>query len=393
MFDDTERALSYTAIRERAARPADDRYDPIDDCGGKASPGPIWSSCLVVSMALASLCSFVTAGRDEGNSAAVEVSYASQNASTVPPTADGLTTSAKPQSPATAPAHQPPPDGAWTADAEIAEARTFTDTALGAAQGIAVRDGKVYAYGDVYSASPRMGVIREYDGDLKPTGREVRLGRGGKPLIIHPTGLTWNDRFGTFLGDTVLKKAVIYRLDWSRAWSDGTLDHAVLDTIQDDAAINGCRPTFVEAGGRTLLASADYGDVRPEIRLYDTEALLKAGRTSAPGVVVQRVLCGPFNQNLYWDPTSRRLTCVQNVIEGRGWRLDVIDLDRALADGRTSGPGVRVGTFTFDPHDELEGYWPLDAQRSLLVKSGRRDNITLGIIRAARPRITKPGPG
>ena len=57
-----------------------------------------------------------------------------------------------------------------------------------------------------------------------------------------------------------------------------------------------------------------------------------------------------------------RLTCVQNVIEGRGWRLDVLDLDRALADGRATGPGVRVRTFTFDPHDELEGYWPLDAR-------------------------------
>ena len=295
--------------------------------------------------------------------------------------------SAKPQTqqqqppPAAILKHQPPPDGTWTADAEVAESRTFTDSALGAAQGIAVRDGKVYAYGDVYRASPRMGVIREYDLDLRPTGREVKLGRAGQPLIIHPTGLTWDRRFGTLLGDTVLKKAVIYHLDWDRAWADGTLDHAVLAVIDDDAAINGCRPTFVEVGGRTLVATADYGDVRPELRLYDPEAMLRAGRTSAPGVLVHRVLCGPFNQNLYWDPASRRLTCVQNVIEGRGWRLDVLDLDRALADGRVTGPGVRVQTFTFDPHDELEGYWPLDARRSLIVTSGRSDNITLGVVR------------
>ena len=332
----------------------------------KASPGAIWSSCLVVSFVVASLCSFVVAGRDEPKPANQQ-----------PPPAAILK-------------HTPPPDGTWTADAEVAEARTFTDTALGAAQGIAVRDGKVYGYGDVYGTSPRMGVIREYDRNLEPTGREVKLGSGGKPLIIHPTGLTWHPRLGTFLGDTVLKKAVIYHLDWDRAWADGTLDRAVLDTIDDDAAINGCRPTFVEVGGRILLATADYGDLRPELRLYDPEAMLKAGRTSAPGVLVHRVLCGPFNQNLYWDPASRRLTCVQNVIEGRGWRLDVLDLDRALADGRAAGSGVRVQTLTFDPHNELEGYWPLDARRSLIVTSSRNDNITLGVVRPTAPHISPP---
>jgi hypothetical protein len=340
---------------------------------------------------VASVCSFVTADHDLRPSAEYRGSEASQ--APVPLTAgeNDPPTPSKPQvPPAEILKHQPPPDGTWTADAEVSDARKITDTALGAAQGIAVRDGKVYAYGDVYSSSPRMGIIREYDRNLAPTGRQVKLGRGGKPLIIHPTGLTWDRRFGTFLGDTVLKKAVIYHLDWDRAWADGTLDRAVLDSIDDDAAINGCRPTFVEVAGRTLLATADYGDVRPELRLYAPEAMLKAGRTSAPGVVVHRVLSGPFNQNLYWDSTSHRLTCVQNVIEGRGWRLDVLDLDRALADGRASGPGVRVRTFTFDPHDELEGYWPLDTERSLIVTSGRRENITLGIIRTTAPHISPP---
>jgi hypothetical protein len=286
--------------------------------------------------------------------------------------------------------HVPPPDGTWTADAEVAEAQKFTDTGLGAAQGVAVHDGKVYVYGDDYNASPRVGVIREYDRYLAPTGREVRLSRDGKPLIIHPTGLTWDARFGTFLGDTVLKKAIIYRLDWERAWADKTLDRAVLAAIDDDAAINGCRPIFVDLGGRRLIATADYGDVRPELRLYDPEAMIKAGRTSAPGVVVHRVLCGPFNQNLSWDASARQLTCVQNVIEGRGWRLDVLDLDRAVADGRASGPGVRLRSFTFTPHDELEGYCPLDRERSLIVTSSRRDNITLGVIRPTAPHSSPP---
>ncbi len=288
-------------------------------------------------------------------------------------------------------AQTPPPDGSWTADAVIEKSSKATDTKLGAAQGIAVRADRIYAYGDVYSAQPRVGVIREYDMKLKPTGREVWLRQAERPLITHPTGLTWDEHWGTLLGDTFKKKAVIYRLDWKRAWDDGNLDHAVLDTIDDDAAVNGCRPTFVTVKGKTLIATADYGDVRPEIRLYDPERLLKARRSSTPGVLVHRARCGPFNQNLYWDSTSGRLTCVQNVIEGRGWRLDIIDLFQAIARGRADAAGARIKTLTFSAHDELEGYWPLDRERSVFVTSRRDGNIVLGQIKSAEPRLSPPG--
>jgi hypothetical protein len=288
--------------------------------------------------------------------------------------------------------HEPPPDGTWTADAVLERAQAATVDGLGAAQGVVVRDGKIYAYGDVVRADPRVGVIREYEPDLRPTGRVVWLRRGGVPLIIHPTGLTWDDRRGTFLGDTVLMKARIYRLDWARAWADGDLDDAVLDVLDDDAAINGCRPQFVTVGGRTLLATADYGDVHPEIRLYDPDGLLAARRSSAPGVVVHRVLCGPFNQNLHWDAGSGRLTCIQNVIAGRGWRLDTIDLARAVADGRADGPGVRLRTATFDPHDELEGYCPVDSDRALFATSSRSDNLVFGVVRPTEPHPSPPPP-
>jgi hypothetical protein len=298
---------------------------------------------------------------------------------------------------APAAAQQPPPDAAWTADADLDVERSVTDLGLGAVQGVVVRDGKVYAFGDVFQAAPRVGVIREYNERLEPTGRVVWLRRGGKPLIVHPTGLTWHADWGTFLGDTVKSdadptrsRAVIYRLDWGRAWADGHLDRAVRDVIEDDAAVNGCRPEFVTVGGRALLATADYGDVRPEIRLYDPAALLRAGRSSAPDVVAHRVLCGPFNQSLHWDPGSAHLTCVQNVIAGRGWRLDELDLTRALADGRADGPGVRVRRLTFAPHDELEGYWPLDTRRGLFAVARRRDNLVSGTVRQTEPRTSEP---
>jgi hypothetical protein len=300
---------------------------------------------------------------------------------------------------APAEAQQPPPDATWVADAALDVERSITDAGLGAVQGVVVRDGKVYAYGDVIQAEPRVGVIREYTERLEPTGRVVWLRRDGRPLIVHPTGLTWHDRWGTFLGDTVKtadparSRAVIYRLDWGRAWEDGDLNRAVLDVIEDDAAVNGCRPEFVTVGRRPLLATADYGDVRPEIRLYDPEALLAAGRSSAPGVVAHRVLCGPFNQNLHWDAESGRLICVQNVIAGRGWRLDELDLASAVADGRAEGPRVQVRRLTFAPHDELEGYWPLAGNRGLFAVARRRDNLFVGAFRQTEPRPSAPDRG
>jgi hypothetical protein len=278
-------------------------------------------------------------------------------------------------------AQGPPPDATWTTNAELADAKALTMEGLGAMQGVSFHDGKVYLYGDVWDARPRVGVIREYTADYQPTGRVVWLRKEDKPLIRHPTGLTWHARWGTFLGDTVERRGIIYRLDWQKAWEDGNLDHAVLDVLDDDAAVNGCRPEFVQLAGQDYLATADYGDVRPEVRLYEPEKLLRAKRSSAPGVVVHRVLCGPFNQNLHWDARHGQLTCVQNVIAGRGWRLDVLDLSRAVADGRAWGPAVRVRTLTLPPHNELEGYRPLGQTRGLFVTSSRKDNLVVGEVK------------
>jgi hypothetical protein len=286
---------------------------------------------------------------------------------------------------------QAPPDATWTTNAELANAKALTMEGLGAMQGVSFHDGKVYLYGDVWDAKPRVGVIREYTLDYQPTGRVVWLRKGDKPLIRHPTGLTWHPRWGTFLGDTVERRGIIYRLDWMKAWEEGNLDHAVLDVLDDDAAVNGCRPELVQLDGKDYLATADYGDARPEVRLYDPDKLLKAKRTSAPGVAAYRVLSGPFNQNLHWDAEQGQLTCIQNVIAGRGWRLDVLDLAKAVADGRVWGPRVRVRTLTFPPHNELEGYRPLDQARGLFVTSSWKDNLVVGEVKAVKARESPPG--
>jgi hypothetical protein len=285
---------------------------------------------------------------------------------------------------------EPAPATSWTADAEFAQTTSRTMDGLGAMQGVSFRDGKVYLYGDVWNANPRVGVIREYSSDYKPTGRVVWLHKGGKPLLRHPTGLTWHRQLGTFLGDTVQKRGVIYRFDWEKSWQDGNLDRALLDVIDDDAAVNGCRPEFVTLGGKDYLATSDYGDVHPEVRLYDPELLVRERRSSAPGVVVYRFLCGPFNQNLHWDAARGELTCVQNAVVGRGWRLDVLNLEKAVRDGRADGPGVRVRKQTFTPRDELEGYRPLADGSHLFVTSSRKGNLVVAKVKEKEPG-TAPG--
>jgi hypothetical protein len=282
---------------------------------------------------------------------------------------------------------EPPISGPrWSCDCSLNEVQTRTIDGLGAAQGASFHAGTLYLYGDCYSVKPRVGVIREYSTDFQPTGKVIWLRSKDKPLLRHPTGLTWHEHWGTFLGDTVDRKAVIYQLDWDRALKDGDLSQSVLATIQDDAAVNGCRPEFVSIDGKDFLASADYGNVRPEVRLYDPERLLANRRTSAAGVVAYRFLAPPFNQNLHWDKGSGQLTCVLNVIEGRGWRLETLDLKQAIADGRAWGPHVGVRTQTFANGDELEGYRPLANGRGLFVTSSRRDNVTVGRMTPAQSK-------
>jgi hypothetical protein len=269
-------------------------------------------------------------------------------------------------------------DAGWPFDAVLEDAKLLTMEGLGAMQGVSFHEGQVYLYGDCYDAKPRVGVIREYTPDYQATGKVIWLRTKEKPLLRHPTGLTWHPRWGTFLGDTVNRKGVIYQLDWERALEDGDLSRAVLAVIEDDVAVNGCRPEFVALAGRDFLATADYGDVRPEVRLYDPQKLLAAKRTSAPGVIAYRFLAPPYNQNLHWDNDAKQLTCVLNVIAGRGWRLETFDLVRAVADGRAWGPGVRVCTQTFANRDELEGYRPLADGFGLFVTSSRKHNLVVG---------------
>ncbi len=248
---------------------------------------------------------------------------------------------------------------------------------LGACQGASEHDGFVYLYGD---ANP--GIIRQYTvtpGEvprLEYTGLEISLTKNGVNLINHPTGLTWNPQFGTYLGNTVTatKKGTIYHLDWPKMLIEKNLNHAVLNVIDDDLAVQGCRPEFVRRGDNWYLATADYGSVRNAVRIYDPVKLATVSKTSEPGVLIEQHPCLPFVQQLHWIDSRQTLMVIQNQIVGRRWRLVPVDLWHT--------PDLRV----VPPYDELpypnelEGFSMIDPEHCVLVTSSRENNCTVGKI-------------
>ncbi len=272
-----------------------------------------------------------------------------------------------------------------TVNAVIEPVTVITDNQLGAVQGAVIRDGFVYAYGDYKSSGQHVGVIREYTPELKFTGRMVKLTENGLSIIPHPTGLTWDPKWGTFIGNTVKKKGKIIRIDWKLAWKDFNLDNAVLDVIEDDAASNGSRPVFVMIGKEQFIASADYSGFGPELRLYNISAMLKSGKTSSEGVIAHRVKCTQNTQNLYWDREKNHLTLVQNrwpfAWPYRGFHLETIRLPEAIAAGSVSDTSAVISSLYFKDKEELEGWFPVNESVSIFAVNRKADNLLTARIR------------
>jgi hypothetical protein len=252
----------------------------------------------------------------------------------------------------------------------------ITVDGLGAGQGVEVRDGHVYLYGDAST-----GIVREYDvldnSMLRFTGRHIQLTAGGGDLVPHPTGLTVAPGLPTLLGNTVSEKGTILIIDWVRGLAGGTLDGAVQATVADDLAVNGTRPEYVRVGQRWLVATADYGANANEVRLYDPEVLKTAARTSEPGVLVHRFRSSPYVQTLHWLDGPGLLVLVQNKQDGQGWRLTVVDLARSIA------AGAEHVTLTTDlaPSSELEGFHLLAPGRGVFLTSAPVSNVYFANVR------------
>lgn len=260
---------------------------------------------------------------------------------------------------------------------EVSLVSSQTIDSLGACQGAAYLDGKVYLYGD-----REVGMVREFSrkgNSMHYTGREIRLTVDGMDVINHPTGIAKHGKLPVFMGNSIrlnaegtLWRAVIYEVDWKGLLKTGTLDGNLVRTIEDDACIQGTRPEYVEYNGKWLVATADYGDKRNEVRLYDPAVLQKVDKTSAPGVLVTKFTCGPWVQNLHWVPEKGVLVLIQNQIEGRRWRFTFVDLKKSLEKGEQ----VVLNSVDIDKADELEGFtFTGNSSKGIAVTSSRKSNV------------------
>ena len=281
---------------------------------------------------------------------------------------------------------QPPEDSTWI----VLDPLLISDPTIGRwMQGVSVLDDLYYFYGDKASGSSDIGVVVEYTSAFVPTGRQITLTENGTSLMPHPTALTWDDTYGTFMSNNYGGVSTIFKIDWAVALAEGDLDNAVLSSTLDTQGY-GSHPEFVTVGTgideRRLLATADYGTASPEIRLYDPALLPGATSTTDTDVTVHTISASPYSQNVTWNESTRELTLVQNVSHGVGWRLDTIDLDAAIAAGSVEGIGVRVSTKTFTESSELEGYRLLPDGRSLFaIATGTIQNAVVGNIEELPP--------
>lgn len=243
---------------------------------------------------------------------------------------------------------------------------------VGAAQGLDVRDGRVWIIGDADTGVARAFTL-DAAGKLTATGAAIDLTVDGEDRAPHPTGLTYQPEVGTFLGDTVHQRGEILMLDWEAATAGGTLDGAIVHAVPDGAAHNGSRPELVRVDGRWLVATADYGDRENELRLYDPDYLLGADDTSDANVVVARIPSPPYVQALHYWQTRDILVMVQNRHSGSGWKLTLVDLPASVH----SGALVVLDVLEPGVPGELEGFHFIGDERALMVTSGGSRNAFL----------------
>jgi hypothetical protein len=256
--------------------------------------------------------------------------------------------------------------------------QVFTLDSLGACQGVCIVEGNLFLYGD----RSRTGVIRQYQytgNTMEYLGGECQLTLNGNDIINHPTGIAYFNG-DAFIGNSIRNPenpekwiAAIYRVAWDNLLQYKTLDRSLLNTINDDLAIQGTRPALIEYKGKRYVATSDYGDNGNEVRLYHFEALKNASKTSDKDVFYAKFTCGPWVQNLHWIPQNNTLVLIQNQIEGRQWRLTFVDLEKSLSEGKEA----IIKVLDFENQDELEGFCLLTAQKGIAVSSSRNNNVLI----------------
>jgi len=255
--------------------------------------------------------------------------------------------------------------------------QSYNYDSLGACQGISYQHGRIFLYGD-----RETGMVREYkmQGDsLVYQHREMKLTLNDTDVINHPTGIAYHGKDPVFIGNSIrlnkegtLWRAVIYCINWEGLQKTGSLDGNLLNTIDDDACIQGTRPEYVQYNKKWYVATADYGDKGNEVRLYNPSVLRNAKKTSEKGVLYKKFTSTPWVQNLNWIATKGQLVLIQNQMEGRRWRFTYVDLAKSIASGKQEV----IKVIDIDRADELEGFSFLDTcNKGIAVSSSRRNNV------------------
>ena len=265
----------------------------------------------------------------------------------------------------------------FTQDQGMTIEHAYSVDLLGACQGISFQHGSVFLYGD-----RETGIIRQYklsSDSLVYAHKEMKLTQHDTDVINHPTGIAYNGNNPVFIGNSIrlnkegtLWRAVIYCINWPGLQKTGTLDGNLLNTIEDDACIQGTRPEYVFYNKKWYVATADYGNKANEVRLYDPVALRNARKTTDKGVLYKKFTCTPWVQNLHWIADKGQLLLIQNQTEGKGWRFTYIDLAKSIASGKQEVLQV----IDNDRTDELEGFSFLGSEtKGIAVSSSRRNNV------------------
>jgi hypothetical protein len=256
--------------------------------------------------------------------------------------------------------------------------RSITVDSLGACQGISYQNGRIFLYGD-----REVGMVREFKmmkDSLVYLHKEYKLTRNGQDVINHPTGLAYNGVGPTFMGNSTKLnpegtkwKTEIFCINWEGLLKTGTLDGNIINTIDDDACIQGARPEYVQYKNKWYVATADYGNNGNEVRLYDPEKLKNCKKSSEPGVLFKKFTCTPWVQNLKWVPSKGILVLIQNKIEGRQWQFTYIDLEKSIE----SGKQVVISQIDhIGRADELEGFSFIgNDKKGIAVTSSRAANV------------------
>jgi len=263
------------------------------------------------------------------------------------------------------------------ADISMTLEKSFSIDSLGACQGISYQAGHIFLYGD-----REVGMIREYRlnaDSLQYMNKEMKLTLNDTDVINHPTGIAFHASLPVFIGNSIrlnkegsLWRAVIYCINWQGLQKTGTLDGNLLNTIEDDACVQGTRPEYVQYKKKWYVATADYGDHGNEVRLYDPAYLQGAKKTSDKAVLFKKFICTPWVQNLQWLAEKGQLLLIQNQTEGRKWRFTYVDLAKSIAAGKQEV----IKVVDIDRADELEGFSFLDNyNKGIAVSSSRRNNV------------------